>query len=670
MTRHTLAVVAVWLVCSVAVGEARVTRIEVLKVEPVPAAEANGEAVPPYERISGRFYGELDPSDPKNALITDIQLAPKNARGMVEYVGTFSMMKPADMFRASGVLMYSVVNRGNGRASASAEGHVSLVSGWQGDVVPSDTNQTIQVPRAKHPDGSSVTGPFVIRLTGQAGTTATLTMARSTAPTLYPPATLDTAAATLVSAAAETPMGAKSGVSRIASTDWAFATCETAPFPGVPDPTHICLKNGFNPSLLYELQYTAKDPLVLGIGFAATRDLNSFFRYEKKDDAGTGNPVAGAIRWAISEGSSQSGTFLRAYIHLGFNQDEQGRIVWEGSNPHIASRVIDMNRRFALPGGTVAMYELGTDAPLWWEDWNDDPRGRGKSGILDRCRITRTCPKIMETFGAAEIWGLRASAMMVGTDAKADIPLPDTVRRYYFAGAQHGGGRGGFSLTGEAAPACELPSNPIPVAQIRAALLKSFVAWVTTGAPMPASRYPKISDGTLVPNTNAAMGFPRIPGTPMPEGLQRPLIGYGLGSHFNYKDGSGYLTNLPNVERAFPQLVVKVDEDGNEVAGLKSPLAMAPLGTYTGWNVTKAGPFKGQLCGDVPTGGFIPFAKTKVERTAAGDPRQSLEERYGSHEGYVRAVTAAANTLVKDGFLLRHDADVMIAQAQSSDILK
>jgi hypothetical protein len=293
MTKHTLAVVAVGIMCSVAVGEARVTRIEVLKVEQVPAAQANGQAVPPFERISGRFYGELDPKDRKNALITDIQLAPKNARGMVEYVGTFSLMKPADMSKASGVLMYSVVNRGNGSASASAEGHVSLVSGWQGDVVPSATNQTIQVPRAKNPDGSSITGPFVIRLTGQAGNTATLMMPRASTPTQYPPATLDTAAATLVSAVSETPMGEKSGVVKIASTDWAFASCETSPFPGVPDPTHICLKNGFNPTLLYELQYTAKDPLVLGIGFAATRDLNSFFRYEKKDDVGTANPVAG-----------------------------------------------------------------------------------------------------------------------------------------------------------------------------------------------------------------------------------------------------------------------------------------------------------------------------------------------------------------------------------------
>ena len=151
------------------------------------------------------------------------------------------------------------------------------------------------------------------------------------------------------------------------------------------------------------------------------------------------------VRWAISEGSSQSGTFLRAFIRLGFNQDETGRIVWDGSNPNIASRVLDMNRRFALPGGDVELYELGTEAPVWWEDWNDAPRGRGTSGLLDRCRATNTCPKIMETFGSAEIWNLRASFMLVGTDAKADIPLPDTVRRYFFPGVTHGGGRGGFS---------------------------------------------------------------------------------------------------------------------------------------------------------------------------------------------------------------------------------
>src|SRR4029077_14089587 len=282
------------------------------------------------------------------------------------------------------------------------------------------------------------------------------------------------------------------------------------------DPVHICLKNGFNPALLYELQYTVKDPLVLGIGFAATRDLNAFFKHEKQDDAGTPNPVAGAVRWAMSEGSSQSGTVLRAFIRLGFNQDENGRIVWEGSNPNIASRVLDMNRRFALPGGDVGFYELGTEAPVWWEDWNDAPRGRGTSGLLDRCRATNSCPKIMETFGSAEIWNLRASFMLIGTDAKADIPLPDTVRRYFFPGVTHGGGRGGFSSAETAANGCELPANPAPSAPMRSALTKALVDWVTTGAAMPPSRSPTIADGTLVPDKVVMRGFPKITGRPSP----------------------------------------------------------------------------------------------------------------------------------------------------------
>jgi hypothetical protein len=474
-----------------------------------------------------------------------------------------------------------------------------------------------------------------------------------------------------VSATSESATGVKGGVVTFSGSDWAFADCTTAPFPGKPDPTHLCLKNGFNPALLYELQYVAKDPLVLGMGLAATRDVNSFFRYEKQDDAGTPNPVAGRIRWAISEGSSQSGTFLRAYIHLGFNQDEKGRIVWDGSNPHIAARVIDLNRRFALPGGTVQLYELGHEAPAWWEDWADTARGRGTGGLLDRCRATHTCPKIMETFGSAEFWGLRASFMLVGTTAKADLPLPDNVRRYYFPGVTHGGGPGGFSTTSGPATGCELPVNPAPAAPMRSALIARLTDWVTKGAPMPPSRYPTLADGTLVADTNAAMGFPHIPGKPSPEHLVHPLLDYELGTHFSYRDQSGFLTKTPAIKQVLPLLVVKVDPDGNEVAGVKSPLQMAPLGTYTGWNVLSSGVFKGQMCQFTsPVGGFIPFVKTKAERLASGDPRPSLEERYHTHDGYTQAVTAAAGKLVHEGFLRQADADTMIHQAEASDILR
>ncbi len=663
MVKRVFAAVALVCVWS-AVTEAKVVRIEISRTERVePASPGAQGATQPFERLTGKFYGELDPADPKNALITDIQNAPKNARGKVEYVGTFTLMKPLDRSKASGVLMYSVVNRGNGQATASAEGHISLVSGWQGDVVPTANNQTIQVPRAKNADGSSITGPLVVRLLEQSGSTARLMIPRNT-PSPYPPASLDPTAATLVAAVSESAEGVKAGVVKIASSDWAFANCDATPFPGTPDPSRLCIKGGFNPALLYELRYTVKDPFVLGVGFAATRDLNAFLRYEAADDAGTPNPVAGMVRWAVSEGSSQSGAFLRAFIRLGFNQAENGRIVWDGSNPNIAARVIDLNRRFALPGGDVELYGLGTEAPVWWEDWNDAPRGRGTSGLLERCRATRTCPRIMETFGGAEIWNLRASFMLVGTDAKADIPLPETMNRYYFPGVTHGGGRGGFSSEESDAEDCDLGVNPAPSGAMRTALMQAFVTSVTTGAAMPPSRYPTIKDGTLVPN-NASLKFPVIPGRPAP--VMRPLLDYDLGADFNYQDASGVLKAPVAIKRSLPQLVVKVDADGNEVAGIKSPLLSAPLGTYTGWNVTSAGPLKGQSCG--LAGGFMPFAKTKAERTAKGDPRLSLEERYQTHDNYVRIVREAATKLVQERYLLQRDADAMVKQAEASDVL-
>lgn len=657
-------IAAMCLLVAVAAADARaeVVRIEITKTEP---------AGPSHEKLSGKAFGELDPADPKNALIVDIERAPRNARGKVEYIATFSLVKPKDMSTASGVLVYTVVNRGNGAAASSADGHVTLVSGWQGDVVATPDNQTIQVPVAKNPDGSSITSRLTLRFTGLSGHTAPVVIPRGQ-PSPYPPVSLDTSRASLISANGETPAGVKSGVVTIPPSDWAFGDCSTTPFPGRPDPARICVKNAFDPALLYELEYTAKDPLVLGIGLAATRDIGSFFRYGKQDGSGNANPIAGRITAAVAEGSSQSGTFLKLSLLLGFNQDERGRIVWDGMNPHISARFTDLNRRFAFPGGLVWPFELGHEGPPWWTPWEDKPRGRAAASVLDRCRATNTCPKIAETFGAAEVWGLRQSFALVGTDAKKDIPLPENVRRYYIAGVTHGGGPGTFTTTPPAAGngnVCVLPTNPAPVAPVRAAILKRLIAWVTQGTPMPKSTYPTLADGTLVNNTQAAMGFPNIPGAPSPEGLQYPLLDYELGPHFRYSDQSGVLTKRPEVKRALPQLVVKVDADGNEVAGIRSPLVMAPLGTYTGWNVASAGVFKGQLCiiGS-PVGGFIPFAKTTAERVAVGDPRPSLQERYPDHAAYVAAVKTAADGLVRDGYLLAADAASIVAQAEASTV--
>ena len=352
---------------------AHVTRVVIEHREsPAYGARSFGKAGQ-YETITGRFFGELDPKDPRNAIINDIQLAPRNARGMVEYSATFALSKPIDMSKSSGVLYYLVPNRGNGAPVPYEEGHVVVVSGWQGDLLPRPNAQTITVPVAKNPDGSPITGPVIERLINLPPNTNTVDL-RTTAYvglTYQLPVTLDTAKASLTRRSSPDAAPA-----RVPAGDWAFADCTAKPFPGTPDPSKICTRNGFESSTEYLLQYTAKDPLVLGIGYAATRDLNSFLRYAEHDETGAANPVANQIKWAMSRGDSQSGNFIRSFIHLGFNQDENGKIVWDGAIPHIAARQMALNFRFAVASGAAEKYQPGSESVLWWSDYTDKIRHR------------------------------------------------------------------------------------------------------------------------------------------------------------------------------------------------------------------------------------------------------------------------------------------------------
>jgi hypothetical protein len=662
---RTQALAIVLLACVESL-DARVTKFVVEHKETVDKAFGK---VGQYEILSGHFTGELDPKDPHNTIINDIQLAIRNSRGLVEYTGTFAIAKPVDMSKASGVLLYSVPNRGNGAATPNADGHVSVVSGWQGDVNPRPNLQTIVVPIAKNPDGTSVTGPFTARFINVSNSATTLPLSSAVSAVVYQlPATLDPSKATLTKRTTED--GPKT---TIANSDWAFADCTKTPFPGTPDPARICAKDGFDSAMLYELVYTAKDPLVLGIGYAATRDLNSFLRYEEKDSEGNPNPVSKNIKFAISEGNSQSGNFLRSFIHLGFNQDEKNRIVWDGSNPHIAGRQLALNYRFAVAGGIANLYEPGSDGVVWWSDYPDAARHHKTAGMLDRCSASKTCPKIMETFGGLEFWDLRMSPNLVGTDANNDIPLPANVRRYYFPSTTHGGGRGGFSAAAPPAPTgCVLPANPNPESDTLRALRADLVEWVTKGTEPPPSAFPKLhpkdaAEGQLVAATKAAMGFPTLPGVPSPDGVVNSLLDYDWGPDFNYNDLSGAITKAPgSIRQVLPTLVPKTDADGNDRGGVPSVLLQVPLGTYVDWNVTAAGFNQGKICG--LNGGYIPFAKTKAERMAANDPRLSIEERYGTHDKYVTLVKAAAATSVAARVLFQDDADRIVAQAEASDI--
>jgi hypothetical protein len=357
-------------------------------------------------------------------------------------------------------------------------------------------------------------------------------------------------------------------------------------------------------------------------------------------------------------------------VHLGFNEAESGQRVFDGINPHIAARLLPLNLRFGVPGGAANEYEPGSEGVLWWGRHDDMVRGQGTGSLLDRCQRSRSCPKVVETFGAAEFWGLRMSPDLVGTDARRDIELPDNVRRYYFPGTTHGGGRGGFDPQPPPVVAgCLLPANPNPMEEQMRAVHRALVAWVVDGTEPPPSRYPRLDRGELVPPRAAAMGHPRIPGMPLPDGHINVWPWQDFGPGFNARDLSGVMAwPRPVLRGEWALLVPRVDADGNETSGVPSVQHRVPLGTHLGWNVQYEGWAQGRVCGF--QGGFIPFAHTRIERELRADPRPSLEERYGSHEAYVQRVQQAAEALVAEGFLLGEDALRLVSEAQASPVLR
>jgi hypothetical protein len=644
------------------IAEARLVRVTIESVTPAPDRGGGMR----YEILRGTFSGELDPRDPHNAIITDIGSAPRNAHGRVSYSATFAIARPVDRAKASGVLFYDVPNRGNGAVGADEDGHIRVISGWQGDIAPANGVQTATVPIAHGPRGAAITGPILTRLTNIAASAKSVPITAGIGrPTPRPlPVSLDTRKARLI-------REDRKGTADVAPGDWAFGDCTRAGFPGTPDPRQLCLKHGFDPDAAYTLIYEGKDPPVLGIGFAATRDLVAYLRSGRPDDAGTANPAGGRVRWTVASGTSQSGNFLRSFVHLGFNTDEHGGRVFDGINPNIAARQLPLNIRFGVPGGAANIYDPGSEGALWWTSYNDATRGRGTSSLLTRCTRDRTCPKVVETFGSSEFWGLRASPGMVGTDAKADLPLPATVRRYYFPSVTHGGAfETRFRAEGDPVPpGCTLRGNPNPSRESLRVAQKALVKWVKDGVAPPPSRYPMLAKGELVEPTARALGWPAIPGAPSPSGKLNSFLDYDFGPAFQYRDLSGVITRQPPLlRRTLPSRVPRLNGDGNEMSGVPSVMLQVPLGTYLGWNVQARGFGAGGGCGFA--GGFIPFARTRAERIASGDPRLSLEERYHDHAGFVARVRLAIARQQASGWLLPDDAAAMLRAAEESDVLK
>ena len=463
----------------------------------------------------------------------------------------------------------------------------------------------------------------------------------------------------------------------IPNAAWSFAACGAGGAGARPDPKHLCLPSGFQPGLLYELIYRAQDPLVLGIGFAATRDVGAFLTHARADDAGTANPAWREEQTAIIEGTSQSGRMIRSLIALGFNEDEQGRRVFDGAFPHIGGGLMPLNVRFgqayrAWGEQTDHLYPA-YEFPFTYAR-ERDPLTGSTAGLLDRCTASGTCPRIVHAATALEYWEGRQSLGLTDPLGREDLPDLPGVRTYIMASTQHGPAPTPLAPPG-VANACQQQSNPNPQVYTMRALLMAFTAWLRDGVEPPPSIAPRIAAGTLAAPDEVR--FPPIPANSY-GGVLRPATAamrpysalhvLDFGPLFRPEQESGVVTVEPPRQGSgsYGVLVPQVDADGNDLGGIRSVYVQAPIGTYTGWNVGRAGHFEDGFCN--LQGSFIPFAPDRAAREAAGDPRPSLAERYPDQAAYAKAFRAGAESLVAGRFLLPEDARDLIASAERDGV--
>jgi len=660
------------------ISEARLVRLSVETREAFVGGISWGNTGP-YERLLGTAHMEVNPRDALNRSIVDLDNAPRNQRGLVEFSTRFFILKPVNMGLGNHKIYYTVNNRGNdGLVSAQTVaqvganelylrlGYTIVDAGWEGDVVQTAINLAAHLPVATQPDGSPIVGLMRVEYSDrnlpQSGT-FTLNLEGNSNFHSYEAADTDTAHATFT--VRDDVNAAKMPIS---PDRWAFARCPSGPGVQEPSSFDICYFDGFRADKIYELIYRAKNPIVMGLGFATTRDFASFLRYQREDDFGNPNPLGEGIRRVYSTGASQTGGYLRDFIYLGFNEDESHRRAFEGIMPTIAGtdRVF-INVRFADPNIWSDQDDrhdfLQSSYPPFSYAIATDPITGIRDGVMKR---PATDPLVFQTDSGTEPWQLRGS-LNVQDGQGNPVPVPSNVRLYLNSSTSHGMQLAGFNTPPPGTNVlCENHTPSAAITETARALLVAMDQWADQGIEPPRSNYPRLEDRNLVTVDEARAAFPRIPGVPFPMG-QNPLELLDFGPLFGRL--GGVLTLQPPVlGPTYRQYVPKPDEDGLDIAGVRPMQIRVPIGTNAGWNVRAAGHRPGNLCG--LTGSHIPFFETRAERRAAGDPRQSLEERYHTHRGFVRAVERAARDLVRERFLLQEDADRLIQAARDSNILQ
>jgi len=650
------------LLCALALvaapAAARLTEINVASVERFANGARFGETGA-YERVRGTFKGELDPADPRNRVIVNLDKAPKNAAGRVEYEADFFMLRPVDAARGNRKIFYDVTNRGrknihwrltDARLSSPAGandprtaqdagngvlfrmGYTMVWSGWDPDAPRSDAGLSMKPVIAT--DG----GKPIVNLIREEMMSGRLGRDLKSFRLSYEAATPDRSQARLTVRRNETDAGKE-----IPAAGWAYVNSREIrllPEDALPEP-----------GSLYEFHYPATNPRVLGIGLAATRDLVSFLRYEAKDSRGNANPARPGIRHALAFGSSQAGRYLRDHVALGFNQDEAKRKVFDGVMAHTAGAGgVFLNYEFGQPARTSTQHEdhyFPENAFPFSTARMDDPV-TGKSGAL--LRGDGFDPLWIETNTSTEYWQKGASLLTTDPLGTRDVGHPGGARGYLFASTQHGGQAWMSSTPGP----CANPRNPHSPTPGQRALLVALDEWVSDGRAPPASRTPGVASQTLVRPEQVT--FPAIPGVTVARRMNEVRW---------LRD---WILPLPSTLQPYRPLVPQVNADGNETSGILLPDIVVPLGTYTGWNLYKTPYPEGELCDRYGT--YVPFAVTRAEREARGDRRPSLEERYGDHAGYARRVGDAVRKLIAERLLLPEDGDLYVARAWSEETVK
>ncbi len=615
--------------------------------EDAPFDEGHDFGAGAYRRIAGVFHGALDPADPRNAGIADLDLAPRNARGLVEYATEIVILRPADPARGDGRLLYDVTNRGRkvvfgaffeATGATAAEQNAMRIAAAVGRATPLRTGTTVvwsgwdpEVPRGN--DTIRIHLPVLPGVTGMVrdewtfGTRVT-PADRPTAPLTYPVADRDQARATLV------VRRTRDGAARaIPASGWAYAGDKAIRL--LPEGT------AFEVGSIYDFTYPATGTRPLGAAFAATRDLIAALRHGE----GEGNPLAGlGVHHTYAVGVSQAGRYLRHHLDLGMNADTRGRRVFDGVLSHIAGagRVF-INQRFAQPDRTACWHE-DRDFPEVWFPMAAAPATDPLSGRTDGIlRDPASDPLLMEVNTSTEYWQKGASLAHTDPTGSTDLPDPATARIYLCAGTRHAGRAGATTARGIA----HNLNNPHSASPLLRALLAALQDWVEKGVAPPDSAVPRIAEGTLVPASDVLGRFPQVPGALLPR-FANPIASV-----------TDPVAGTRTPEEAWRPLVPAVDADGNETSGVRLPDTAVPRGTYTGWNLYAGPGLEGELADR--EGSFLPFAATEAER--GDDPRPSLAARWPTQAAYAAAVKAAAEALVARRLLLAEDAAAYAAAA-------